>query len=340
MKKIVILLVFMLIFLTGCAKENRNLSFTGSVEADEIDISSEISGVIDNVFVKDGDLVKKGSSLIRLNTEDIKIKLEKAKLAKEIAELTYNDIKNGNSDNLIDSAKYNVESINSEINGANKEIKFLEDNYNKILDLYNSGAETKVNLDSAKRMLDNENSKKNVLIKKYNALKKSYQEVKSGSNEETINKAKLNVDLKDLEIKDLEQIVKKSNLTSPINGTIQNVNYGVGELISPVKKAITVVDLKSIFLKIYVPEKELNTISLGENVSFTDEFLKGKQISGKIVYISSKAEFTPKNIESKENKQEMVYEVKIKITDNNNIIKPGMFLDVDLNDNKEGQNND
>lgn len=331
MKKLFVLILGLSFIFSSCSRVDKDiLVFTGSVEADEYDISSEISSMLEEVFVEKGDLVNKGDKLFKLNSKDLDIALKKAVISSEIAKLSYEDLKNGNSENLINKSKYSMESLKEQIAGSKKNIEYLEKNYNKILELYKNGAETEQSLDNAKRALDLETSKYDSLNKQYLSLRNQYLEVKKGVDFEILEKARLAYELSKVNIENIEYKISKTKVYSPINAVVKSVNYKKGEYIMPVNKVVSLVDLDSIYIKIYVPEKELYKINLGDEVKFKDEFLSEKKVTGKITYISSKAEFTPKNIESKENKQEMVYEVRIKIFDNEEIIKPGMFLDVQI----------
>lgn len=152
--------------------------------------------------------------------------------------------------------------------------------------------------------------------------------MREGATRQARSAAEEQVRLKELEVKDLERIVSKGQLTSPLAGLVQSVNYEAGERLTPGQRAVTLLDMSRLEVKVYVPEKLLHRVSQGMAVQFTDDFLKDRGITGTIRYISGKAEFTPKNIESKENKQEMVYEVRVAIEDPSGLVKPGMFLDV------------
>jgi HlyD family secretion protein len=84
------------------------------------------------------------------------------------------------------------------------------------------------------------------------------------------------------------------------------------------------------WVKVYVPESILPSIRLNKEVTLKSDFLKDKTIKGKIIYISPEAEFTPMNIVTKKDRMKLVYEVKIKILDNLESVKPGMLMDVNL----------
>jgi len=83
-------------------------------------------------------------------------------------------------------------------------------------------------------------------------------------------------------------------------------------------------------IDVYIRERNLHQVNIGDKVHITEGFLEGKEVMGEVVAISSKAEFTPKNVESKESKQEMVFKTRVRVTKGQEFLKPGMFVDVDI----------
>lgn len=308
--------------------------FTGSVEADQIDLSPDISGTIQTISVKDGESVKKGQLLLALDVSDYSIKLDMARKGLELAKLKESDLKDGNSINQVRQARANRDSVNEQISGSAKELEFLKKDYTTMKALYDSGAASETQLDAAQRALDREQAKYDGLLKQKDALAASLALAEEGATTQTKSAAALDVEMRQLDIQDLERTIAKGTLYSPTDGIIQAVNYQCGERLAPGSRAVTLVDMSQMEVKIYVPEIQLHLVKTGMTVQFTDEFLKDKGVTGRVTYISPEAEFTPKNIESKQSKQEMVYEVRVDIKDPSATVKPGMFLDVVL---EEGQ---
>ncbi len=315
---------------TGGEKVSNELVFTGSVEADQIDLSPEIAGSIQTISVKDGETVKKGQILMTLDTSDYAIKLAQAQKGLELAQLKASDLNDGNSANQVRQARANRDSVNEQISGSLKELEYLKKDYTNMKALYDSGAASESQLDSTRRALDREQAKYDGLLKQKEAYEASLSLVEEGATAQIKSAAALDVEMRQLDIQDLERTIAKGTLYSPTDGTIQSVNYQQGERVAPGARAVTLIDMSQMEVKIYVPEIQLSRVSTGMAVQFTDAFLKDKGITGKVTYISPEAEFTPKNIESKQSKQEMVYEVRVDIQDPNAMVKPGMFLDVAL----------
>ncbi|MDK2919254.1 MAG: rane fusion protein YbhG [Candidatus Petromonas sp.] len=330
-RKCLILLILVAGFLAGCTLHVASPEvYTGTVEAEETDVSTEIGGKLTKVFVEEGQKIKIGDRIAKVDTTDLEIKLAKAKAALKIKQANLQEILDGARGEEIKNARANLDKIEVLLEGSRKNYDYRLENYNKIKKLYEDSAASKQQLEDAETLLDAANTEIKSLEKQHDALKAQLDMLLNGATDEKIKMAKANVEMAEAEVKYLENQISKGNLISFVDGVIQNVNYNEGEIVSPGGNIATVVNLKDLWVKIYIPEKKLHKIALNKKMKLYTDFLKDKSISGKVVYISSEAEFTPKNMESKENKEEMVFEVKIKILDKSPELKPGMLVDVKL----------
>lgn len=304
------------------------LAFTGSVEAEQIDISPEIAGTLQTLAVSDGETVRQGQLLLTLDTAEYDLKLEMARSALRMAQLSAEDVADGGTDSQVRQARASAEAVAEQAAGAAAELEYLKKELERQKSLYDSGAASQQQLEAAERALEKGQAAYLALLKQKASQEALLAQVREGATRQARSAAEEQVRLKELEVKDLERIVSKGQLTSPLDGLVQSVNYEAGERLAPGQRAVTLLDMSRLEVKVYVPEKQLHRVAQGMAVQFTDDFLKDRGVTGTIRYISGKAEFTPKNIESKENKQEMVYEVRVAIEDPSGLVKPGMFLDV------------
>jgi len=101
-----------------------------------------------------------------------------------------------------------------------------------------------------------------------------------------------------------------------------------GEIIAAGTPVVTIADLNNIWVKIYIPEPRLGRIKLGQSADVTTDSYRGKVYRGKVIFINSEAEFTPKNIQTPEERVKLVFAVKIGLENPNQELKPGMPADV------------
>lgn len=117
---------------------------------------------------------------------------------------------------------------------------------------------------------------------------------------------------------------------SPIDGTVITRFHEPGEMVSPGVKLMTIADIKKPWAYIYVPQPVLSKISTGMQVNGYIPEAPGKTISGRITHINQEAEFTPKNVQTQKERTRLVYGVKISFVNDDEFLKPGMTVEVDL----------
>jgi HlyD family secretion protein len=310
--------------------DNQNQTYTGTIEADEVKISCELGGIISEVFIKEGQRIKAGNRVANIDMTDLNIKLRKAENRLEFAKTKLNEILNGARNEEIKSARANVRKTKVQLEGFKKNYEYRLENFNNIKKLYNEGAVSNQQLDDSKSLLDSAETNLKSIEKQYESSLAALELLLNGATEYNIKANQLEVEKAEIEIDNLKNQINKCKIKAPIDGIIQTLNFNKGELIPTGGVISTVIDTDNLWVKIYISEKELFKIKLGEDVYILTDPNDKNTIKGKVVYISSEAEFTPKNVESKENKEEMVFEVKIKILEKDNSLKPGMFVDIKL----------
>lgn len=332
MKKAVLPLVFLglTLGLYGCQAKSGELILTGSVEGNEAMVLAESSGKLTGVFVNSGDQVKVGKLLAQIDDQSVKLQKENLEIARQIGELKYQDLKNGNSKALIRQSIANRDQVKTQLENSQKELSFIKQKLSDMKALVSSGAATKEQVDELERSLEREQSHYDLLSKQLSAAQEGVNLSLEGAVTEQLKAALLEVQMKSNEIEQLDLQLDKYKAKAPTSGYVQTVNYGVNETVLAGQKLFSIIDPSQLELKVYVAEKSLHRVKLGENVSIIADFKTQEPIKGTVNYIASEAEFTPKNIESKESKQEMVFEVRIKIEDPNHMVKPGMYLDANF----------
>jgi HlyD family secretion protein len=119
-------------------------------------------------------------------------------------------------------------------------------------------------------------------------------------------------------------------IKSPINGLVLSKNTEIGEVVSPGSSLLTLGDLSHPWVKIYIKEADLGKVKLGQEAQVKIDTYPEKVFEGKVTYVSSQAEFTPKNIQTKEERVKLVFGIKVSLDNPLQILKPGMPADVVL----------
>lgn len=130
--------------------------------------------------------------------------------------------------------------------------------------------------------------------------------------------------------KDAALKVSWCTIESPLNGTVLNKYFEPGEQVSPGMKLLTLADLNEVWAIVYVPQPMLVKISLGMKVKGYLPELKMRAFEGKVTHISDQAEFTPKNVQTRDERTRLVYGIKVTFPNPDKILKPGMSIEVEF----------
>ncbi|MDD5543950.1 MAG: efflux RND transporter periplasmic adaptor subunit [Acidobacteriia bacterium] len=157
-----------------------------------------------------------------------------------------------------------------------------------------------------------------------------YALVKKGPRREEIEQARARADEAHQALAIAQTQLGYATLTSPFAGVVLSKNVESGEFVSPGTPVITIADLKNVWLRAYINESDLGRVKLGQRVFLTTDTYPGKKYEGKISFISSQAEFTPKNVQTEKERVKLVYRIKVDVENPNMELKPGMPADADI----------
>lgn len=293
------------LLLAGCGRATED-SFAGSgtIEAVEITVSAETQGKIVRISIQEGDYVEKGRIIAEIDTEQIRLQREVA--AADIEELSWNE-------KIIE---HNIAIANEQMNQASITLDNVKKNHERIANLFNQKVATKEQLDEAETELA-------LSLSRLQSAEKSTEEIKTriGSLQAQRNKIKANLDLLDRRISD-------GTILNPIDAVVIERYVEQGEMVNFGTPICLLADLSEVWLKIYVSEAMLGKIKLGGKAEVAIDSFPDRKFSGEITWISQKEEFTPKNIQTKESRVDLVYAVKITLENQEGAFKIGMPADV------------
>jgi HlyD family secretion protein len=153
--------------------------------------------------------------------------------------------------------------------------------------------------------------------------------LRAGARREEVDAARARVGVVSAQIASLEKGISDATLTSPIAGIVTEKLVEVGEVIAPRAPAIVVVDLANAWADVFVPEPTVPLIKIGQPATvFTDA--GGAGMTGTIAYISPKAEFTPRNVQTAEERSKLVYRVRINVDNKDGVLKQGMPIEAEI----------
>ncbi len=281
------------ILLASCNGNEDKSDAYGNFEAEEVTISAKASGEIMAFSLEEGDLLRAGQQIGWIDTTDLSLK--KAQL---IAQR-----------NAI-GAK--IPSFDAQIAVYEQQRKNLHRDLERINKMYDEGAATQ-------KQVDDLNGQVDVLNKQIEAVKS--QQVAIYSEMETISKS----------IAQVEESIRKAIIKNPEKGTVLTKYVEQNELATIGKPLYKIANLDELKLKVYVSGNQLPNIKIGQEVEVLIDKTKteNKILQGKIIWISESAEFTPKIIQTKEERVNLVYAVKV-LVKNDGSLKIGMPGEVEF----------
>jgi HlyD family secretion protein len=294
--------------------EDPNLLKTsGVIEAVEVRVGTKIGGVIDELAVEEGDQVAAGQVVARIETTDLNIQLEGAGAAVEQAKALLADIKRGLRAEEIEQ----LETI-AKLKKAN--LERVEIDYNKKKALAEKDALPKHEAEMAQKLVE-------AAQKDYESALELVKIAKLGSREDQIKAAEFSLERAKTSVAQLEQRISEGTIFSPIEGRVSVKNMELGEIAAPGGTIITLVDLERPWVRVFVPENKLGRIRLGMTAEIYSDSFPDKVYKGVIRHIATEAEFTPKNVQTQEERVKLVYAVKVYVDNPNQELKPGQLVD-------------
>lgn len=299
MKYIAISIIGITLLLSSCERNKFEHDASGTFEATEIIISAEASGKIEEFNIVEGDRLTKGQYLGYIDTAQLylkKLQLQKTTRAVSVKR----------------------PDIPLQIAAVKEQIVKAEIEKQRIENLLKDGAATQ-------KQLDDINSQLTVLQRNLAAQLNSLTTSVNSLNEES--------SVYEIQVAQIEDQLQKSRIVNPIDGTVLSKYAEANEMTSPGKPLYKIADTKNLFLRAYIISGQLSQIKTGQDVTvyINDSDDNQKAYKGTISWISSKAEFTPKTIQTQDERQNLVYAIKIAVENTDDMIKIGMYGDVDFN---------
>jgi len=330
MKKVVAFLLFLAFATAGCTTGSKKIGLTasGTIEANEITVAAEISGKVEKVLVSEGDTVKKDQEVARLDDSVLQWQVKQAEAGARAAEAKLGETKKGNRVEQIRQAESSVLQVQALLTGAKAALSSARSDYDRIKDLFEQGAAPQQQMDGAKAKLDEAKSQLEALESQFRAAQEQAKLVKAGATAETISAADAVFNQNVAAWEAAKAQLAKAVVYAPADGVITEKIIESGEYVNPGTGVAIITDLKNLWVEVYIAEADLGKVNIGQDAQVFVDAFPGKEFKGKVTYIAQEAEFTPKNVQTKEERTNMVFLVKISVDNEKAELKPGMPVDV------------
>jgi HlyD family secretion protein len=321
MKRILLIVIIIVIiagllyyFFTRNKEEGNDfIKVSGNIEATEVDVGFKIAGRIVNRFFEEGDWVDNGKVLAKLDDEDLRNRLEVARAMLMSAQARLSKL-------LAGSRPEEIREAEAALNQAKFDLENKQVHYERMKPLFERGVIPMETLDNAEAGFK-------IAKASFQRATENYLLVKEGPRKEDIEDGRAQVDQARASVKLNETQLSYTTLYSPISGVVLVKSGEIGEVVNPGTSIVTLADIENVWLKAYIPETDLSKVKWGQEVIVTTDLRPKKEYKGKISFISSQAEFTPKQIQTEKERVTLVYRIKVDISNPDHELKPGMPAD-------------
>jgi HlyD family secretion protein len=306
-----------LMTLAGCSdKHAGTIEASGTLEAVEVNVSAKVAGQIQTLFVDEGSIVKSGDTLAILDHATNDIELQQAEAGVDLANAQYQLL-------VIGTRSEDLRQAEEGLRQSESTYKTAKDDYERIKGLYATKSVTKKELDDAE-------SRYTIAQAMNTSAEQNLQKLKHFARPEDLAAAKARLDQATAAADLLRKQISDAHIIAPVSGTVTHKPVEAGELVSIGTTIATISRLESLNLMIYVGDTELGRVKLGGPADLVIDTYPDKTFPAKVIYISPIAEFTPKNVQTKEDRTKLVFGVKLEVDNKDGILKGGMPVDAYL----------
>ena len=347
---------------------SSELEAWGTVEAREIHVGSKVGGRIQEVLVREGDRVEKGQTLVRFEDLELEADLAAARARHEQARINLRKMERGYRPEEVTEAKAQaaraeadwkmvrmgyreeqVEQARAELEAARALALNARRTYERYRQLWNDGVYSRQRFDDIetrwKAAVATEKSaeeRRAELEKGYRAeevasaearylqMQAYERKISSGFRREDVEAAHAALALGAAELRQAESRYRERLVRSPADATVEVLGVRPGDLIAPRSPVATLLESDQLYVRVFIPETEIGRIQVGQSAMIRVDSFPGRDFTAVVEQVNNKAEFLPRNVQTRRERVHLVFGVKLRIDDPEGRIKPGMAVEARL----------
>ena len=320
-----------LALLVACSEDapKDRLRVSGHVEATETRLAPEAGGRILTLTVKEGDRVQPGQVVMTLDTRDVQLAIQRARAEVAGAEAQLRLAAAGARVEDVRQAQSQIDTARAELAVARTELEAADQDLARFESLLATNSGSRKQRDDAATRRDLARDRVTSAQSRVRTAEEGLAKLRAGSRPEEIDAARARVAGLAAQVSTLEKTLGDATVQAPVGGIVTEKLVEVGEVIAPRAPAVIIVDLDRAWADVFVPEPAIPQITIGQAATvFTDA--GGPGIAGSVGYISPKAEFTPRNVQTAEERSKLVYRVRINVDNKDGVLKQGMPVEAEI----------
>lgn len=305
---------------SGCRNDQpAGIEASGTIEATEADLGFQVAGRIDSILVEEGATVEPGQRLGVLDRRELVARREAAEASLAAQQARLRELERGFREEEIAQGR-------ASLRAAERRLSDAERDRQRVRNLFQGGAVSRQALDAQEGTYD-------VALADRDRIQEQVRLLERGTRPEQVAAQRALVAQAEAALAQVDALLAQSVVVAPFGGTITRRPREPGEIVSPGVPVVTVANLGDRWVRIYVREDAIGRVRLGQEATITVDAFPDRTYRGQVSFIGSEAEFTPRDVQTAEERVKLVYRVKVRVVSDTTLdLKPGIPADVRLLD--------
>jgi HlyD family secretion protein len=303
------------LLLRGNGEEARRIEASGTIEATEADLGFQVGGRVASVAVKEGDAVQPGDLLATLDQAELIARRQAANAQLEAARALLLEMERGARPQELVQAR-------AVADGARRVMQETGASLERTRKLYEGGAQSREDLDRAETAYAEAKSRAD-------QARAALSLIDVGPRAERVDAQRAAVRQAQAGVAQIQATLDNASILAPFGGVVTVRHREPGESVTAGLPVVTLMNAQDRWVRIYVREDQVGRVHVGQNAAIKSDSHPQQTFQGRVTFIASEAEFTPRNVQTTEERVKLVYAVKVAIVgDPSNELKPGVPADV------------
>jgi HlyD family secretion protein len=315
---------------SGCGDETpeNQLRVSGQVEATEVRVSPEVGGRLQTLLVDEGARVTKGQLLATLDPRDTELAIARAKAERDGADASLRLLLAGTRPEDIRQAQAQVSAADAQVDALRAELASAKADLERFESLLRANAGSRKQRDDAATRVEVATDSLRRAQEEARAARATLARLRAGARKQEIEGARSRVAALDAQIATLQKALSDARIFSPAAGIVTDKLLEQGEIAAPRTPILVVTDLVHAWANLYVPEPAVPRLRIGQAVEVRTD--AGDSVPGTLSFVSPNAEFTPRNVQTAEERSKLVYRIKVNVKNEKGLLKSGMPVYADI----------
>ncbi len=314
----------------ACARPEPSgpVRVSGHVEATEVQVAAEVGGRLLELLVAEGDRVATGDTIARLDTRDVQLQIDRTRAERAAASAQFRFLERGARPEDVRQAQAQVDAAAAEADAIAGEGKAAQADFDRFDALLKANAGSQKQRDDALGRVNLLRDRERSARDRVRAAGEALARLRAGATREELDAALARVAAVDAQIAALEKTRGDAVVLSPTSGIVTQTLMDAGEMVAPRVPLLVVTDLDRAWANLFVPEPLIPRVKLGQAATVVTD--AGDRLPGTVSFVSPQAEFTPRNVQTADERSRLVYRIKVAVDNRAGTLKAGMPVDAEM----------